>query len=111
MQLEYGQVLEDIFTLDRQSPIHHLLSQNRILLLSEKFLNTFLTKAPLLKETGGLKQRDKEKNLEALKDVERILRNNKLDKFPSIDILSKTAIISSTNFKTKLKHTTAINLT
>jgi AraC-like DNA-binding protein len=100
---EYRQMLEDIFTADRQSPLHHLLLQNRILMLSEKFLNTFLTKAPLLKEAGGLKQRDKEKDIEALKDVERILSNNKLDKFPSIDILSKTAMMSSTKLKTKFK--------
>ncbi|HTI07266.1 MAG TPA: helix-turn-helix transcriptional regulator [Puia sp.] len=100
---EYRQLLEDIFTVDRSSPLHHLLLQNRALLLSEKFLNTFLTKAPLLKETGGLKQRDKEKDIEALKDVERILSNNKLDKFPSIDMLSKTAMMSSTKLKTKFK--------
>ena len=100
---EYRQLLEDIFTADKQSPLHHLLLQNRVLLLSEKFLNTFLTKAPLLKETGGLKQRDKEKDIEALKDVERILSNNKLDKFPSIDMLSKTAMMSSTKLKTKFK--------
>jgi AraC-like DNA-binding protein len=100
---EYRQLLEDIFTLDLQSPVRHLLLQNRVLLLSEKFLHTFLSKAPLLKETGGLKQRDKEKDIEALKDVERILSNNKLDKFPSIDILSKTAMMSSTKLKTKFK--------
>jgi AraC-like DNA-binding protein len=100
---EYRQLLEDIFTADLQSPISHLLLQNRVLLLSEKFLHTFLTKAPILKETGGLKQRDKEKDIEALKDVERILSNNKLDKFPSIDILSKTAMMSSTKLKTKFK--------
>ena len=100
---EYRQLLEDIFTVDRSSPLHHLLLQNRALMLSEKFLNTFLTKAPLLKETGGLKQRDKEKDIEALKDVERILSNNKLDKFPSIDMLSKTAMMSSTKLKTKFK--------
>ena len=100
---EYRQLLEDIFTADLLSPVSHLLLHNRILLLSEKFLSTFLTKAPLLKETGGLKQRDKEKDLEALKDVERILSNNKLDKFPSIDMLSKTAMMSSTKLKTKFK--------
>ena len=100
---EYRQLLEDIFIADKTSPISHLLLQNRVLLLSEKFLHAFLTKAPLLKETGGLKQRDKEKDLEALKDIERILSNNKLDKFPSIDMLSKTAMMSSTKLKTKFK--------
>jgi len=100
---EYRQLLEDIFTADFQWPVTHLLLQNRVLMLTEKFLHTFLTKVPLLKESGGLKQKDKEKDLEALKDVERILSNNKLDKFPSIDMLSKTAMMSSTKLKTKFK--------
>jgi AraC-like DNA-binding protein len=100
---EYRQLLEDIFRVDHQSPLSRLLLQNRVLTLTEKFLNAFLIKAPLLKEAGGLKQRDKEKDLEALKDVERILSNNKLDKFPSIDGLSKTARMSSTKLKTRFK--------
>ena len=100
---EYRQLLEDIFNADHGSPVSHLLLQNRVLMLTEKFLNAFLTKAPLLKESGGLKQRDKEKDIEALKDIERILSNNKLDKFPSIDLLSKTAMMSSTKLKTKFK--------
>ncbi len=100
---EYRQLLEDVFGADVQSPVHHLLLQNRVLTLTEKFLSAFLTKAPFLKESGGLKQKDKEKDLEALKDVERILSNNKLDKFPSIDMLSKTAMMSSTKLKTKFK--------
>ena len=100
---EYRQLLEDIFNADQQSPVSHLLIQNRVLMLTEKFLSAFLTKAPLLRENGGLTQRDKEKDLDALKDVERILSNNKLDKFPSIDLLSKTAMMSSTKLKTKFK--------
>jgi AraC-like DNA-binding protein len=100
---EYRQLLEDIFTVDFGSPVSRLLLQNRVLMLTEKFLHAFLTKVPLLKETGGLKQKDKEKDLEALKDVERILSNNKLDKFPSIDMLSRTAMMSSTKLKTKFK--------
>jgi AraC-like DNA-binding protein len=100
---EYRQVLEDIFNADHRSPVTHLLLQNRVLMLTEKFLSAFLTKAPLLKESGGFMQRDKEKDIEALKDIERILSNNKLDKFPSIDMLSKTAMMSSTKLKTKFK--------
>jgi len=100
---EYRQLLEDIFGADHRSPVSHLLLQSRVLMLTEKFLSAFLIKAPLLKESGGLSQRDKEKDIEALKDIERILSNNKLDKFPSIDLLSKTAMMSSTKLKTKFK--------
>jgi AraC-like DNA-binding protein len=100
---EYKQLLEDMFSADHHSPIHHLLLHNRALLLAEKFLSAFLTKAPIRKESGGLKQRSKEKDIEALKDVEKILSDNKLDKFPSIDQLSRAAMMSSTKLKTKFK--------
>ncbi|MDP4148706.1 MAG: helix-turn-helix transcriptional regulator [Bacteroidota bacterium] len=100
---EYRQLLEDIFQADRDSPVSHLILQNRILLLAEKFLSTFLVKAPQRKETGPVKAREKEKDILALRNVEQILSNNKLDKFPSIEILSKTAMMSTTKLKTKFK--------
>jgi len=100
---EYRQLLDDIFMADSHSPISHLLLQNRVLLLAEKFLSTFLTRGPLRKESGNAKIQNKEKDLKALKDVEHILSNNKLDKFPSIEMLSKTAMMSTTKLKTKFK--------
>lgn len=100
---EYRQLLDDIFLADRKSPVSHLVLQNRILLLAEKFLSTFLTRPIMRKETIGQKTKDKEKDIQALKDIERILSNNKLEKFPSIEILSKTAMMSTTKLKTKFK--------
>jgi len=100
---EYRQLLEDIFHTDRDSPVSHLILQNRILLLAEKFLSTFLVKAPQRKENGQVKTKEKEKDILALRNVEQILSNNKLDKFPSIEILSKTAMMSTTKLKTKFK--------
>ena len=99
---EYRQLLEDIFLADSESPVSHLLLQNRILLLAEKFLSTFLTRGPQRKEANTQKVKEREKDLRALKDVEHIL-NGKLDKFPSIELLSKTAMMSTTKLKTKFK--------
>jgi AraC-like DNA-binding protein len=100
---EYRQLLDDIFLADKSSPVGHLLLQNRVLLLAEKFLSTFLTKDLQRKETGVVKTKEKEKDIVALRNVEQILSNNKLEKFPSIEILSKTAMMSTTKLKTKFK--------
>src|SRR5882724_2370834 len=100
---EYRQLLDDMFAADKDSPVGHLILQNRILMLAGKFLSTFLTKAPPRKEISPKKSKDKEKDIQALKDVEQILSNDKLDKFPSIEMLSKTAMMSTTKLKTKFK--------
>ncbi|HEX4852086.1 MAG TPA: AraC family transcriptional regulator, partial [Puia sp.] len=100
---EYRQLLDDIFSADLNLPISNLMIQNRILLLTEKFLNTFLEKRFTVNETGRKMKKEKEKDLKALKDVEEMLSNGTLDKFPSIDTLSRTAMMSSTKLKTKFK--------
>jgi AraC-like DNA-binding protein len=100
---EYRQLLDDIFTMDPQSPLSNLILQNRILMLTEKFLSTFLEKGLSGKNITGRKVREKEKDIRALKEVEEILSNGKLEKFPSIEVLSKTAMMSSTKLKTKFK--------
>ncbi|PWT74497.1 MAG: hypothetical protein C5B59_11035 [Bacteroidetes bacterium] len=100
---EYRQLLDDIYSADMNLPISNLVIQNRILLLTEKFLNTFLEKRITVNETGKKLRREKEKDLKALKDVEDMLSNGTLDKFPSIDTLSKAAMMSSTKLKTKFK--------
>ena len=100
---EYRQVLEDIFQADRLSPLSRLLLQNRMLLLVERFLHSFLTKPSLPQHAESPRVKGKEKDIEALKSVERILSDSQLHKFPSIDHLSRTAMMSSTKLKTKFK--------
>ena len=100
---EYRQLLEDIFEADAKSPLNHLLLQNRVLLLTEKFLHSFLANDPLPQPAPGPRTKGKEKDIEALRDVERILSDSQLNKFPSIDRLSRTAMMSSTKLKAKFK--------
>jgi AraC-like DNA-binding protein len=102
INFEYRQLLDEIFTTDTQSPISNLVLQNRILLLTEKFLHTFLEKGFSINEPAR-KIKEKEKDIRALKEVEDILTNSDLEKFPSIETLSKTAMMSSTKLKTKFK--------
>lgn len=97
----YRSLLDDIFNTDTDSPISNLLIQNRVLLLAEKFLAAFLERDS--KRDSVKSRKLKEKDAQALMDVEEILSNINLEKFPSIDVLSKTARMSSTKLKTKFK--------
>ena len=98
---EYRQLLDDIFKTDTNSPISNLVLQNRVLMLTEKFLHTFLERES--EESVIKNKKIKEKDIQALREVEEILSKHELDKFPSIDVLSKTAMMSSTKLKTKFK--------
>ena len=100
---EYRNVLEDIHSADGGSPLLHLLLHNRIQLLAEKYLHSFLTKSNYPLPDGKTWAKGKEKDLEALKGIVTILSDNQLNKFPSIDTLSRTAMMSSTKLKTRFK--------
>jgi len=100
---EYRSVLEDIHGADNSSPLLHLLLHNRIQLLLEKYLHSFLTKANFPLPDGKTWTKGKEKDLEALRSIVQILTDSHLNKFPSIDTLSRTAMMSSTKLKTRFK--------
>lgn len=103
ISFECRQLLEDIFGADPLSPLLYLLLQNRALLLAEKFLSAFLTHKIVSLTDGSIWTKGKEKDLEALKGIVRILSDNQLNKFPSIAALSKTAMMSSTKLKSRFK--------
>ena len=103
ISFECRQLLEDIFGADPASPLHHLLLHNRALLLAEKFLSAFLTRSTISLSDGKIWTKGREKDLEALKGIVRILSDNQLNKFPSIEALSKTAMMSSTKLKSRFK--------
>ena len=100
---EYRSVLEDIHGADTGSPLLHLLLHNRIQLLMEKYLHSFLTKANFPLADGNTWAKGREKDLDALKSIVHILSDSALSKFPSIDTLSRTAMMSSTKLKTRFK--------
>jgi AraC-like DNA-binding protein len=100
---EYRSVLEDIHGADTDSPLLRLLLHNRIQLLMEKYLHSYLTKANFPLPDGKTWAKGKEKDLEALKGIVQILSDSALNRFPSIDTLSRTAMMSSTKLKTRFK--------
>jgi AraC-like DNA-binding protein len=100
---EYRPLLEEIFHADAASPLHRLLLHNRLLLLAEKFLYAFINKTPQPQPGSINWSRAKEKDVEALREVMKMLSDTQLHKFPSIDALSKAAMMSSTKLKTRFK--------
>jgi AraC-like DNA-binding protein len=100
---EYRQLLDDLFHSDRNSPVHHLVLHNRVMLLTEKFLHSFLNRAPIPITSVHKATKEKDKDITALKDVERMLRDPRNNKFPSIEQLSRTAMMSPTKLKAKFK--------
>lgn len=101
---EFKQYLEDIFGAGTsESPVNSAMLRNRILILSEKYLDAFLSKAEVRRETGRMKLHGKERDIEALKTVERILTISNTTRFPSINQLSRIAMMSTTKLKVKFK--------
>jgi AraC-like DNA-binding protein len=100
---EYRSIIDDIYSVDNNSLLSHLILHNRVLLLAERFLNAFLTKAPFSLPNSKAWIKGKEKDLEALRSIVDILSDPQLSKFPSIEFLSKTAMMSSTKLKTRFK--------
>jgi AraC-like DNA-binding protein len=100
---EYRPLLEEIFQADPTSPLHHLLLHNRFLLLAEKFLYSFINKTPQPAPGSINWAKAKEKDVEALRGVRKMLSDTQLKEFPSIESLSKTAMMSSTKLKTRFK--------
>ena len=105
---EYRQLLDDIFNTDTEAPISNLILQNRILLLTEKLLTNFLEKDA--GDHTGKPHKIKERDFKALKEVEELLTHRDLEKFPSIEVLSRTAMMSSTKLKTKFKRVYGMKL-
>ena len=103
ISFESRQLLEDVYAADPSSPLYHLTLQNRAMLLAEKFLSSFLLRSSLPTANGKTWAKGREKDLEALKSIVRILSDNQLSKFPSIEALSKTAMMSSTKLKSRFK--------
>jgi hypothetical protein len=102
---EYRQPIEDIFRSNPTSPLYHLLLHNRLLLLSEKFLHSFITKTPQPEQAVKTWAKGKEKDIEGLNSVMRTLSDTQLNRFPSIEALSRMAMMSSTKLKVRFKQT------
>jgi len=96
---EENKLLKEIFQTDLNDEFGKLVLHNRVLLLVEKILNRFL----LTELPGTKKEGLDEKDLSSLKEIEFILSEKQLEKFPSIKELSRVALMSSTKLKKRFK--------
>lgn len=92
-------MLKEIFKADLGSEFGKLVLYNRVLLLVEKILHRFLLSKLPPSKTQGLTEKD----LERLKEVELLLSEEELKKFPSVNELSRIALMSSTKLKKRFK--------
>lgn len=99
MYAEYSWVLQDLFHEIDKHPLNNLFTENRVLLLLERFLYNFLNK-----ETHtGKKIQFKEEEISRLVKAENMLLND-FGKAPStINVLAKACAMSPTKFKNDFK--------
>lgn len=105
--LEYKNFLQDIFNTDPRSPLSKLILQNRVLFLIELFFQSFLKK---MEQDASLKRKVKHHDIEGLQMVEKILSEKTTEKFPSVEELSKTAMMSTTKLKNRFKEVYGMKL-
>ena len=100
--LGYKPILEDVFSTGDDCALLHFTLHNRLLLLAEKFLHSFLSRSTYM-PNGKTWVKNKDKDLQALTTIMKILSDNQLPRFPSIDVLSRTAMMSPTRLKSRFK--------
>lgn len=105
--MEYKAFLEDIFNTDPRTPLSKLILHNRILLLVETFFQSFIEK---MEQDKGIPRKLKEHDLHGLQTVEQLLSNPETEKFPSIENLSKAAMMSTTKLKNRFKEVYGMKL-
>ena len=99
-------LLREIFKTDVHDELGQIVLYNRILLLIEKVLNRLLiTEMPVARA-----KKPKEEDMDGLKEVEMILSEKELEKFPSINNLSRVALMSSSKLKKRFKEVYGMKL-
>jgi AraC-like DNA-binding protein len=102
---ELSKILNEIYQSDIESVFGQLVLQIRALLLIEKFLQSFFMH--LFPTAGNV--RISKHDLEQLSMVEKLLANES-ESFPTIEKLSKVAMMSSTKLKKRFKEVYGMKL-
>lgn len=100
-----NKLLQEIFETDIKDEFGKLVLHNRILLLIEKILNRFLIEEFPSSRAPASREGD-----DGLKEVELILAEKEPGKFPSIQELSRVALMSSTKLKKRFKEVYGMKL-
>jgi AraC-like DNA-binding protein len=99
-------LLDEIYGMDTSNEFGKLVLYNRVLLLVEKTMKRFLlTELPSAKSKRLLA-----KDMDGLKEIEYILSEKNLDNFPSVQELSRIALMSSSKLKRRFKEVYGMKL-
>jgi AraC-like DNA-binding protein len=99
-------LLDEIYQTAVNNEFGKLVLYNRLLLLIEKTLNRFLLNELPASKTKRLLEKD----MDGLKEIEYILSKKQLEKFPSIEELSRIAFMSSSKLKKRFKEVYGMKL-
>lgn len=106
LNFEYRSLMEDIFDLDHNQPMHLVVLQNRVMLLLEKFLRSLFSKINNPDEQPNIN----EATLKQLIKVESLLVSNLFIQPPTIPVLARMAMMSETKLKNVFKALFGYNL-
>ncbi len=109
INFETKSLLDEIFQTRLEDDFGRLVLQNRVWMLAEKFfinLQAKHTRGTNAGKTNYIKTED----VVRIQTVEKVLTRSDIDKFPSIDALSKMAMMSSTKLKTMFKEVYGMKL-
>jgi AraC-like DNA-binding protein len=99
-------LLREIFNANLDNKFGRFVLYNRVLLLIENTLNRFLLNELPESKTSRLKEKD----MDGLKEVEALLSETELEKFPSVNELARIALMSSTKLKKRFKEVYGMKL-
>ncbi len=105
LNIDYRELMEDIFFLTDDHLFYKTVVQNRVMLLMEKFLRTLYNKMtdPIQEKAGMLTE------IRRLMQVEAILVNNFGVSPPAVSVLAKMAMMSTTKLKVGFKRLYGLN--
>ncbi|HEY4149303.1 MAG TPA: AraC family transcriptional regulator [Chitinophagaceae bacterium] len=109
INFETKSLLDEIFQTRLEDDFGRLVLQNRVWMLAEKFFINLQAKQVKGAKTGKTNY-TKTEDVVRIQTVEKVLTRSDIDKFPSIEALSKMAMMSSTKLKTKFKEVYGMKL-
>lgn len=99
LNLEYRELMEDIFEIKEDHPMQKVTLQNRVMLLLEKFFRSLYNRMGDKNKTTGIN----DATIKRMMQVESILVSNFTVPPPTVPKLARTAMMSETKLKNLFK--------
>lgn len=106
LNLEYRQLMEDIFVIKSEYPMQKVIQQNRVMLLLEKFFKSLYKKIDGSAKTNVTA----EDTLKRIMQIESLLVKDLSQSPPTIPLLARKAMMSETKLKNVFKEVYGYNI-